>query len=314
MIRGCTIGVVTVTYNSASVVAKFLECVLQQTLKDCILYVVDNASTDKTLEIVSEFEDPRVAVIANKANLGIAEGNNQGIKAAMSDGCECILLINNDTEFPADLFAQLYKGLGKYQCDMTTGKIYYYGSPDVIWSAGGRFAPERFFNTFHDGMGEKDVGQYDDAHLITFTPMCLLLARRSVFERVGLIDTNYFVYTEDVDFLYRCMQQSVSLWYVPEAKLYHKVSSLTGGDMSTFSVRHMTRNRMYFLRKHRPVWEAVIWGVHLLTYTAPYRVLFGRDSVEIWRLRCAAVFEGWAMYSRTSGNPAERCVDTIDLE
>ncbi|MGP8173717.1 MAG: glycosyltransferase family 2 protein [Terracidiphilus sp.] len=282
----------TVTYNSGSVLPQFLECVFKQTHRDFILFVVDNASKDDTRRLLHKCEDERLRIVANPYNLGVAEGNNQGIRAALEAGCSCVLLINNDTEFNEDLFACLYVGLEENHCDMTTGKVFYFEPSDLIWCAGGWLDRKRLFCNFHYGKDEKDIGQYDEARRVTYAPTCCLLVRRSVFDRIGMMDSKYFVYNDDVDFLYRCLKQDISLWYVPYAKLYHKVSSLTGGDDSEFAIRYMTRNRMYFLRKHLPVWQVLLWGVHFLGYTAPRRLLLGHDSIRIWHLRCASVFEG----------------------
>ena len=100
---------VTVTYNSESVLGEFLDSLAAQTHQKFILYVVDNASKDQTLEITQRRTDLSVIIIANAENLGVAEGNNQGILAAVEDGCECVLFLNNDTVFPADFCATLYR-------------------------------------------------------------------------------------------------------------------------------------------------------------------------------------------------------------
>src|SRR5690242_9561959 len=83
MIAGQKIGVVTVTYNSARVIDGFLTSLLGQSKCDFVLYAVDNASSDETLARIGTYNDPRVRVIANEKNLGIAEANNQGIEAAL---------------------------------------------------------------------------------------------------------------------------------------------------------------------------------------------------------------------------------------
>ena len=80
------VGVVTVTYNSSFVIDGFLRSLLQQTHADFLLYIVDNASTDTSLEQVARYPDPRIHVIANASNCGIAEGNNQGIRSALQAG------------------------------------------------------------------------------------------------------------------------------------------------------------------------------------------------------------------------------------
>jgi GT2 family glycosyltransferase len=289
------IGVVTVTYNSGKVLPAFFKSIFAQTLSDFRLYLVDNASGDDTLAVLMKFPDPRVHTLLNAKNAGVAEGNNQGIRAALAEGCSAVLLLNNDTEFPADLFARLSAGLDEHNADMTTAKMLYFEPDNLIWCAGGWLDEKHYFNAFHYGMHEEDRGQYDEKRRVTYAPTCCLLVQRSVFEQVGLMDSRYFVYNDDVDFLYRCYREGKSLWYLPEAVLFHKVSALTGGDESEFAIRYMTRNRTYFLRKHLPAWKGLLWSLHFMLLTAPLRVLRGRDSLHIWRLRCASLLEGWRM-------------------
>ncbi|PYV68331.1 MAG: glycosyltransferase family 2 protein, partial [Acidobacteria bacterium] len=107
------IGVVTVTYNSGTVIRDFLDSMLKQSHTDFVLYVVDNASSDDTVAIVATYRDPRVLTIRNSENLGVAEGNNVGIRAALRDGFASVLLINNDTIFDCDVISKLFNGLGK---------------------------------------------------------------------------------------------------------------------------------------------------------------------------------------------------------
>jgi len=281
-----------VTFNSGRVLEPFLECAFAQTLGKFTLYVVDNASKDETLAILGKVSDSRLKLIENQENLGVAEANNQGIRAALADGCEVVLLLNNDIEFSQNLFLRLYAGLKEYRCEMTTGKMLYFDPPDRIWCAGGWLDRRRLFGAFHYGMGEKDRGQFDEARQVTYTPTCCLMVKRTVFDQIGMMDSKYFVYADDVDFLYRCFQKELRLWYLPEAKLHHKISALTGGDESEFAIRYMTRNRAYFLRKHLPAWKTILWTIHFLAITAPKRLIQGRDTARIWKLRCVSLLEG----------------------
>lgn len=293
MSSGPRIGVVTVTFNSGAVLQRFLQCAAGQTLGDYVLYAVDNASQDETLQILRAVTDPRLRLIVNHENLGFAEGTNQGIVAALAEGCEAVLLLNNDTEFSEGLFVRLADGLREYQCLMTTAKMLYFDSPQKIWCAGGELNPRRFFGALHHGMNETDDGRYDRPHRVTYTPGCCILIDRSVFAQVGMLDARYFVYNEDADFLYRCLKLNLPLWYIPDAVLYHKVSSLTGGDNSDFSIRYMTRNRAYFIKKHLPMRDVLLWGGHFVAVTALRRVLSGRESVRVWWLRCTSMMEGF---------------------
>lgn len=101
------IGLITITYNSAHVIEPFMQCVLNQTHTNFILYIIDNISSDNTLELVKKYSDNRIVIIANAKNEGVAKGNNQGIVQAMKDGCDELLIINNDVEFEYTLLEKL---------------------------------------------------------------------------------------------------------------------------------------------------------------------------------------------------------------
>lgn len=245
------IGIVTVTYNSADVIDEFLSSLVGQTFTDWRLYVVDNASKDRTLERVrpKAAADARIIILDRPDNLGVAVGNNLGTRAALADGCETVLLLNNDTVFPADLLGEMRKQLDELDADMVIPKILYFDPPTKLWAAGGAFRPYRAMANMHFGADEEDAGQYDTARRVDYSPTCCMLIRKSVFDRIGLMDENFFVYADDADFCYRAKIADLRLWYTPVPILFHKVSSLTGG-FSDFSILHATYGRVYLIRKH----------------------------------------------------------------
>lgn len=245
------LGIVTVTYNSESVIDEFLESMDRQLNNDWRLYVVDNASRDATLAKVCDRygKNDRVIVIANTVNVGVAVGNNLGIRAALDDGCGSVMLLNNDTVFAEDLFSGMVAEQDRLGADMLIPKMKYFDPPTRLWCAGGGFRRLRAISIVHYGEDEEDIGQYDEAQQIEYSPTCCMLIRKSVFDKIGLMDENFFVYCDDSDFCYRAFRSGLSLWYSPAQVLYHKVSSLTGGQ-SDFSLFNVTYGRVYMIRKH----------------------------------------------------------------
>ena len=292
------VGVVTVTYNSATVLQEFLDSLAAQTHAPLVLYAVDNASHDGTIAMLKEGWGFSVMVIRNEENLGVAEANNQGIRAALEDGCEYVLLLNNDTVFPCDLISELLAGLDSNHCEMTTARMYFHDHPDRIWCAGGRLSAWRGYDAIHDGVDQEDHGQFDLPRAVEYTPTCCLMARRTVFEQVGLMDGRYFVYVDDVDFLYRCRKYGLLLWYVPGARLWHKVSSLTN-SVSNFTLRYCTRNHVYFVRKHLPYLIAL--GFYLIfQLRSLLALMLLRNSWAKFMVRFRAAREGWRLARDTS--------------
>jgi GT2 family glycosyltransferase len=251
--RANLIGVVTVTYNSATVIRAFMDCLLVQTHSEFRLYVIDNSSSDETLALLADYHDSRIIIVRNRDNVGVAEGNNIGIRAALKDGCAFVLLINNDTVFSSDLLSKLVEGLREHHSDMVVPKIVYFDEPDKIWSAGGYFSALHGASR-HFGYEQKDDGQFDQPRAVSYNPTCCMLIKREVFDVVGLMDANYFVYFDDTDFCLRAYRAGVKLFYLPAARLKHKVSSLTGGT-SSFTVRYHTRNHVYYFLKNYSRWQ-----------------------------------------------------------
>jgi GT2 family glycosyltransferase len=289
------VGVVTVTYNSAKVIDGFLTSLLAQTFQNFILYVVDNISSDETLARLATYRDARIRVIANPDNRGIAEGNNQGIRAALEDGCSLILLLNNDTEFEPKLLERLVAGIDRTASDMVAPKILFHHDQNKIWSAGGGLDARRAYSGFHHGYGETDRGQFDQARPVQHAPACCLLIRENVFRRIGVMDDRYFAYVEDTDFCYRAMRAGLTITYLPEARMLHKAHSLTGGLFSPFMMRYTTRNRTYFMLKHFGRGRGLLYVIAYQLYLV-IQVLARRVKWSMFVLRERAFLEGLRLW------------------
>ena len=133
------IGIVTVMYNSAGVLEGFFDSLDRSTYRNFVVYAIDNQSPDDSLLLAREHSArtsfPTV-IIEAEDNGGVAKGNNIGIRRALADGCDLVLLANNDIEFTSESIALLVEGLEKYDCDMIVPKIFNYFT-GKLWAAGG---------------------------------------------------------------------------------------------------------------------------------------------------------------------------------
>ena len=264
------VGLVTITYNSGEVLKPFIDDVLCQTHTNFILYIIDNESKDTTKSIIDSYTDNRIDVIWNKDNVGVAAANNQGIKKAMSDNCDYILIINNDVEFESTLIEKLIKYSQEENCSLVTPKMMFYYDKSIIWYAGARFNQKKGNIPIHIGLEEKDNGQYNRKALMDYAPTCCVLLKKEVIEDVGLMDEKYFAYYDDTDFFYRVKKHGQhQLMYFPDFKFYHKVGQLSqskSGDMKKFKfgdfhILLTTRNRVYYLKKQKSLvgWLNIIY-------------------------------------------------------
>jgi GT2 family glycosyltransferase len=295
MAKGSKIGVVTVTYNSATVLEGFMKSMLAQSHENFVLYVIDNASRDQSLAMLGAYSDSRIQIVANQKNVGVAEGNNQGIALALQQQCDYVLLLNNDTEFAGDLFSILLQGMALHDAEMLVPKIMYYEPRNMIWCAGGYMKPWMGYVNDHFGDGQIDHGQFDSARPVAYAPTCCMLVRASVFATVGTMDSRYFVYCDDLDFCWRAVQSGVRLWYDPAGVLYHKVSSLTGGAQSDFATQYSTRNKVYFVLKNLGFLK-VAYCLTIYQMIFLVKLLIGRDSLRVYRMKLTWYFRGIGMY------------------
>lgn len=239
------VGIVLVNYNGEKFQNDCIRTIKQMSYTNYEIIIVDNNSTDNSIKLVKD-EFDNIVIIDTGENCGVARGNNIGIRKALELKCEYILLLNNDTEVDKEMLTNMIKNANENT--MVTCKMYFYQPSNMIWYAGGKINWKRA-TTIHYGEGEVDNGEYNTSRFVKYTPTCCLLIHKGVFEKVGFMDENYFMYYDDTDFLVRCNNAGIKTWYDSTSKLWHKVSSSSGGSQSKISVYYGDRNRLYFINK-----------------------------------------------------------------
>ncbi len=288
------IGIVTVLYNSESVLAEFFSSLDSQIYTHFRLYVIDNKSPDQSLSLSRELlkkSSFEYSIIENATNDGIARGNNLGIKAALKDGCEYILLSNNDVVLERDTIEVLYERMTFHHAMMAVPKIYHHGTT-VFWAAGGAFN-KLIGRNYHIGRGMVDSGQFQKEKKLSFAPTCFMLIHMQVFEKVGLMDELYFVYWDDTDFIWRAKTHNFNLWYIPDSVVHHKEGTSTG-VMSDFSIRYLIRNFVYFsFKNYSLIYALYVVSLHLLYH---YFVILFKWPFNKWKVGNKAFSEGIRLY------------------
>lgn len=284
--------VIVVNWNRAS---DTIECV--RSLQDLAysnfeVVVVDNASVDGSVTALG-VEFPDLAVVRNTKNLGYAEGNNVGVRYALSRDADYVLLLNNDTVVDKDLLHELVRVATSYPGAGLVGpKIYDYGEPTTIWFAGASIDWSTG-DSPHLGLGEYDAGQFNRVIAVDRLTGCAMMVGREVFERVGLFDPRYFLYYEDVDLCVRAAKAGYKSYCVQTAKVWHKESSSTNANQgSDLHAYYHLRNRLLFLhthfkvdeaerRNHRRFFRKYVGRVILRPFDRAYRM---QHAIRFWAL------------------------------
>jgi GT2 family glycosyltransferase len=241
------VAIIVLNWNGR---ADTLECLASLASLDYPAYevvVVDNGSADGSVPVIHECF-PMVRLLENGENMGYAGGNNVGMRYALAQEAEYVLLLNNDTKVAPDLLRRLVEAVeANPRIGMAGPTIYYHERPDVIWSAGGAIDWRRG-STRMLGLDEPDAGQLGmEPREVDYITGCAMLVRRAVMEQVGLLDERFFVYYEEAEWCVRATRAGYEIVHVPLARMWHKISPSTQAD-SPFVHYYMTRNRLLFLK------------------------------------------------------------------
>jgi GT2 family glycosyltransferase len=224
------LAVIIVNYK----VCYFLEQALLSVRKavqhlDAEVWVVDNNSVDGSVEMVRE-KFPEVKLIANKVNTGFSKANNQAIRESKA---EYVLLLNPDTVVEEDTFVKVCRfmdehpeagGLGVKMLDgkgeflpeskrgLPTPWVAFY----KIFGFSKLFPKSKRFGRYHLGFLDNDK-----IHEVDVLSGAFMLMRKTMLDKVGLLDEDYFMYGEDIDLSYRITQGGYKNYYFPETRIIH---------------------------------------------------------------------------------------------
>jgi GT2 family glycosyltransferase len=242
----------------------------------------------------------KLVMIKNERNFGAAEGYNIAIRYALKEHSpDYILLLNNDVTVDANFLKELVRvAESSPEIGIVGSTIYCYYMPDVIdfagedlilWKARGvRYTNHRVV--------PREVNKIDGA--------CMLI-KRNVFEKVGLIDSDYYIYWEDTDFCQRAKKKGYKLVYVPTAKIWHKIAASGGGSNNYNTMYYLTRNRFLFVKKnvkrlHKILFLTYYFGWEIWFYMALYLRF---HNLKAFAPLINGSLHGLYLLASTSGNP-----------
>ncbi len=242
------VTVIIVNWNGERYLDRCLSALLAQTVMPYEIILVDNASSDASLEVAQCY--PSVRVLAQNKNLGFAHGNNLAIQIAAVES-EWIALLNPDA-FPEPqwLEALLSATRDHPTVDIFGSKLVNATDPSVLDGAGDVYHISGLVWR-HRREATQRTG--DSVTREIFSPCAAAaLYRRQAFIDVGGFDEDYFCYVEDIDLGFRLRLAGCKALYVPDAVVHHVGSATTGGQHSDFSVYHGHRNLVWTFVKDMP--------------------------------------------------------------
>jgi len=268
------VAVVVVNWNGLHFLERCLGGLAAQTCRDFEVVLVDNGSTDGSVDFVRE-RFPWVQVIANGENRGFAAANNQAIRATDS---EFVATLNNDTEADPNWLGELVRAMETHpRVGACASKMLFAHRPDVINSAG--IALDRVGIAWDWRGGEPDDPAEREPVEVFGACAGAALYRRAMLEEVGLFDEEFFAYLEDVDLAWRAQWAGWKALLVPTARVLHFHSG-TAKEGSPFKNRLLGRNKVWLIAQEYP-WPHLAWYLPLILLydlgSLPYTLIYRGD-------------------------------------
>ncbi len=269
---------IIVTWNSRRDIQACLRDLFASREVQLGVVMVDNGSTDGTLDLVAK-EFPNVVLLKNSENLGFAEGNNIGIHYALEQGAEYVFLLNADAFVEPDTLKQL---LGTADADSTVGMV----GPSIV----SYFDHTHVYQGAHISLDEVDTVEVQGtrrgaAFETDYVPGCAVLARATAVRYVGMLDTEYFSYWEDADWGLRCRRAGQRVVIAPDASVRHKGTLDQVSTKSDLALYLYVRNRYRFAKKFKSRGAA-------FRFVKPYTCDTLR-LVNAERKKADAIVNGW---------------------
>jgi GT2 family glycosyltransferase len=262
-----SICVVVINYNSGELLERCLRSLEAQTFRGFHTIVVDNGSTDESMDWLKTGEN-RFRVIFNRHNIGFAGANNLAIREAKT---EWVALLNPDA-FPKPewLSNLMLAARNNPEYSFFASKLISAGNPRVLDGAGDNYHVSGL--VWRRGHGNTAQGNMNELREVFAPCAAAALYRRSALIEAGGFDEEFFCYVEDVDLGFRLRLAGHRCLYVPQAVATH-VGSATTGYKSDFCVYHGHRNLVWTFVKNMPM--------PLLAIYLPAHILLNLFSV-LW--------------------------------
>ena len=242
------VGVVIVNWNRAADTQRCLDSLHQTTYPALEIVVVDNGSTDDSVAVLQSAE-PQLTLIQTGENLGYTGGHNVGIRYFLERDAAYVLLLNNDAVIDPDAITELVDVASKCTQPCFVGaEICVLEAPQTVLSAGGDL--EDGWRVRHTRAGEAHKDAPAQPYATEFLSGCAILASRAALVQVGLLDDDFFLYFEDVEWSYRARRLGVALMIAPRALVWHPDTHVRDTNSKRITY-YATRNALLFARKHR---------------------------------------------------------------
>ena len=244
-----SVTIIVLNWNGKDLTIDCINSLKKVNYSNFNILLVDNGSSDGSVELLKE-KFPEVSILSLEKNFGFAGGNNRGFVSLKPDPPEFVIFLNNDTTVDSNFIEPLVKCLlNNKHASQTVPKIYYEDDPKLIWYAGG-IVNLWTGSIYHLGIRQYDSPEYNKTRKTKYATGCCLCMRYDEFREFGGFDETFPMYSEDVDLSLWIRAAGKQVWFVPESKIWHKVSASLGGAFSFGKMVRKARGIFLLFKKH----------------------------------------------------------------
>ncbi len=240
--------VIVLNYNGGNLIENCLKKLERVDYSNLTILVVDNNSIDNSIKNI-EKKFLQLKIIKNEENVGFSGGNNVGIKYALKNGADYVLLLNQDTEVKSNFLTELIKEAEKDSQLGLLSPLIFWKKTNRIWFSGGKINWFKM-KTFH----KTDLIQ-GECFETSFLTGCSLLIKRSVLEKIGLLSEDFFLYWEDVDYSIRAQKAGFKIKVISKSVIRHfEVSA----ELNKNKIYWLVLSGLIFFEKNA-IWSLKLW-------------------------------------------------------
>lgn len=256
--------IVLLVWNGYEDTIECIESLKKISYKNYKIVIVDNASTNDSVTILKR-KYPGYEFVKNSTNLGYSGGCNVGIKLALKNAAEYVLLLNNDTIVdPSFLTELIVVGESVQNIGILSPYIYYKDNTDVIWSSGINMDIRKPWPFIDINMLRTINKEILNPRQVDLVSGCAMLIKKSVFKSIGFLREEYFLYFEDMDFSLRAHKKHKLIFAVPKATVWHKIGS-SSSKLGKIKVKvYFSRNLILFYKLNHLSTFPIRWHIHEL--------------------------------------------------
>ncbi len=271
------VTIIIPNYNGLKFMEPCFKALRAQSDQNFELLVVDNGSSDGSVEWLKDHQIPSIFL---EENTGFSGAVNVGIRESVTP---YVILLNNDTEPEIDYVREMVKAIERspkiFSVSSKMIQLYHKGLMD---DAGDMYSVLGW--AYQRGVGQKSSG-YKRACRVFSACAGAAIYRREVFDKIGGFDEDHFAYLEDIDVGYRAKICGYENWYCPKAVVYHVGSGTSGSKYNSFKVKLAARNNLYLNYKNMPLLQLLFNLLPILAgmavkYLFFRRIGFASDYVE----------------------------------